>query len=144
MHLNVDAKKCTGCRVCLTVCSLYHFKEVNPKKAALMIEAKFPKPGTFEPFVCNQCGTCASVCPAEAISEKNVPMPSDTGRSVSEHRSGVYIIDAEKCTGCGVCVEECPTKVMFLHDDSPVPIKCDLCKECIAVCGTKVLSVKEA
>ena len=67
MYLNVDAKKCTGCRVCLTICSLYHFKEVNPKKAALLIEAKFPKPGTFEPRVCNQCGTCASVCPVRDI-----------------------------------------------------------------------------
>ncbi|MFH1230116.1 MAG: 4Fe-4S binding protein [Planctomycetota bacterium] len=127
MYLNVDASKCTGCRACLTVCSLCHFKEVNIKKAALAIEAKFPKPGHYEPRVCNQCGTCASVCPTEAISEKN----------------GVYVIDPEQCTGCGTCVEECPTKVMFLHEDSPVPIKCDLCKECIPICAPGVLSVKE-
>jgi len=127
MYLDVDAMKCTGCRVCLTVCSLYHFKEVNPKKAALAVDAKFPKPGHYEVRVCNQCGTCASVCPVEAISEKD----------------GVYIIDADKCTGCGECVKACPTQVMFLHEDSPVPIKCDLCKECIPLCGTKVLSLKE-
>lgn len=127
MYLEVNAKNCTGCRVCLTVCSLAHFKEVNPRKAALAIESKFPSPGHFEPRVCNQCGVCAGVCPAEAIAEKD----------------GAYKIDPDKCTGCGECVEACPTKVMFLHNDSPVPIKCDLCRECIPVCGTKVLSLKE-
>ncbi len=127
MYLDADARKCTGCRVCLTICSLYHFKEVNPKKAALSIDAKFPKPGKYEPLICNQCGICASVCPVEAISENN----------------GVYIIDPDKCNGCGECVKECPTQVMFLHEDSPVPIKCDLCKECIPVCAPGVLFVKE-
>ncbi|MFA5793931.1 MAG: 4Fe-4S binding protein [Candidatus Brocadiia bacterium] len=127
MHLISDSKKCTGCRVCLTICSISHFKEVNTKKAALAIDAQFPSPGHYDVKVCNQCGTCASVCPAEAIELKN----------------GVYIIDGDKCTGCGSCVEECPLKVMFMHDDSTVPIKCDLCKECIAMCGPKVLSIKE-
>ena len=127
MHLAADSKKCTGCRVCMTICSLCHFKEVNPKKAALRIDAKFPSPGTYEVLVCNQCGTCASVCPVEAISLKN----------------GAYVIDPEKCNGCGICVEQCPTQVMFLHEDSPVPIKCDLCKECIPLCAPGVLSIKE-
>jgi len=127
MKLVADAKNCTGCRLCQTVCSLCHFDEVNPKKAALTIDSKFPVPGTFHPRVCNQCGACASVCPAEAITEKD----------------GVYIIDKETCTGCGDCIEECPTNVMFLHEDSTVPIKCDLCKECIPVCTTEVLSVKK-
>lgn len=124
MYLDADPKKCTGCRVCLAICSLYHFKEVNPKKGALKIEGKFPVPGTYEPIVCNQCGTCASVCPVEAISKT---------------KDGVYIIDAEKCNGCGACVEACPRQVMILHEDSPVPIKCDLCKECIPMCAPGAL-----
>ena len=128
MFLATDSKKCTGCRVCLTICSLAHFKEINTKKTALAIDAKFPDPGTYEVLVCNQCGTCASVCPVEAI---------------SKNKDGVYIIDPEKCNGCGICVEQCPTQVMFLHEDSPVPIKCDLCKECIPVCAPRVLSIKE-
>lgn len=125
MKLVAENKKCTGCRLCLSVCTLHHFNECNPKKAALTIDTKFPKPGTYEVRICNQCGTCASVCPVEAISEKD----------------GVYTIDPDKCTGCGACVEACPLKVMFLHEDSLVPIKCDLCQECIPVCSTKVLSV---
>jgi Fe-S-cluster-containing hydrogenase component 2 len=111
----------------MAVCSLEHFKEVNPKKAALIVDPKFPVPGIYEMRICDQCGTCASVCPAEAIAEKD----------------GVYLIDADKCTGCGECVEACPLKVMVMHEDSPVPIKCDLCKECISSCSTEVLSVVE-
>jgi Fe-S-cluster-containing hydrogenase component 2 len=127
MKLVADYKKCSGCRLCQTICSLCHFDEVNPKKAALVIGAEFPVPGVYKPRVCDQCGSCASVCPVEAISE----------------RDGVYVIDSSKCTGCGLCVEECPLKVMIMHEDSPVPIKCDLCKECIPVCSTKVLSLSE-
>jgi ferredoxin len=125
MKLQADKTKCTGCRVCQLICSFSHFNEINPKRAALTIDAHFPAPGTYEPRICNQCGTCAEVCPAEAISEKN----------------GVYIIDTEICTGCGECVEACPSKVMFLHEDSPVPIKCDLCKECVSLCATQALAI---
>lgn len=92
-----------------------------------MIDARFPVPGVFEPRICDQCGTCADVCPVEAISLKE----------------GVYVIDAEECTGCGECVEACPLKVMFMHEDSIVPIKCNLCKECIPVCTTRVLSLAD-
>ena len=127
MNLVANTRDCTGCRLCMTVCSLHHFDEVNPKKAALTIDRKFPAPGTFHPRVCTQCGTCASVCPVEAIKEKD----------------GVYVIDSDVCTGCHECVEACPLSVMFVHEDSEVPIKCDLCKECILVCTTKVLSVKD-
>lgn len=147
MFLATDSTKCTGCRVCLTICSLYHFKEVNPKKAALRIDAKFPSPGTYEVLVCNQCGTCASVCPVEAISLRShsgVPTPVRGGAPhEASGKNDAYVIDPEKCNGCGICVEQCPTQVMYLHEDSPVPIKCDLCKECIPLCAPGVLSIKE-
>lgn len=42
---------------------------------------------------CVSCGTCAGVCPAEAISEGD----------------GKYVIDADACLDCGTCEAECPT-----------------------------------
>ena len=42
---------------------------------------------------CVACGTCAEVCPAEAISEGD----------------GKYVIDADACLDCGTCEGECPT-----------------------------------
>jgi ferredoxin len=41
---------------------------------------------------CTSCGSCAEVCPVEAIKEG----PSK------------YEIDAETCVDCGACVGECP------------------------------------
>ncbi len=41
---------------------------------------------------CTKCGTCADVCPFEAISEGD----------------DKYVIDPDICTDCGMCAEECP------------------------------------
>ena len=43
---------------------------------------------------CVACGTCAGVCPADAISE------------------GKYVIDADACLDCGTCEAECPTSAI--------------------------------
>ena len=42
---------------------------------------------------CVACGTCASECPADAISEGD----------------GKYVIDADACLECGTCEAACPT-----------------------------------
>ncbi len=50
-------------------------------------------------FGCVGLGHCASVCPFGAI-------------RMGENR--LPIIDEKKCTGCGVCVKECPKNVLIL------------------------------
>lgn len=45
---------------------------------------------------CTKCGACASVCPAEAISEGDKQ----------------YQIDADKCVDCGLCAGECPVEAI--------------------------------
>jgi len=41
---------------------------------------------------CISCGSCAGVCPVEAITEGE----------------GKYVINADTCIDCGTCVDECP------------------------------------
>jgi len=118
---------CTGCSLCEVICALTHFRENNPKKAAIHIKRQFPEPGTFAIRVCNQCGHCREVCPSEAIANKD----------------GVYIIDPEKCTLCQICVGECPQKAMFIHKEVLCPIKCDLCGECATVCAPGAVEWRE-
>jgi NAD-dependent dihydropyrimidine dehydrogenase PreA subunit len=45
---------------------------------------------------CTKCGSCAPVCPQEAIAEGDKQ----------------YVIDAEKCVDCGLCAGECPVEAI--------------------------------
>ena len=45
---------------------------------------------------CVECGSCAAVCPADAISEGD----------------GKFEIDADSCISCGACAGTCPTGVI--------------------------------
>jgi NAD-dependent dihydropyrimidine dehydrogenase PreA subunit len=45
---------------------------------------------------CISCGTCAPVCPVNAISEGE------------EH----YVIDPDTCISCGSCAGECPVSAI--------------------------------
>jgi ferredoxin len=48
---------------------------------------------------CTACGTCAEVCPVEAI-------------KVDE----VAVVNDEECLECGACVSECPTEAISLPE----------------------------
>jgi ferredoxin len=45
---------------------------------------------------CIECGSCAEVCPEEAISEGD----------------GKYVIDQERCLECLSCLDECPSEAI--------------------------------
>lgn len=49
-------------------------------------------PRRIDPDECISCGSCAEVCPEDAISEGEES----------------YVIDPEKCIDCGLCEDECP------------------------------------
>ena len=40
-----------------------------------------------------------------------------------------YIINIDKCTGCGLCLDECPVQAIQKDDDIYV-IAPDICTEC--------------
>ena len=62
---------------------------------------------------CIGFGTCAAVCPVDAIEMKN----------------GLPSIDPARCTGCGICVRECPKKIIALIEDTPEAIERKKCAE---------------
>jgi len=128
MRLYADSAKCSGCRACLTACSLHLFGENNPKKAALRIVPHFPAPGTFEVAVCTQCGDCAEVCPTEAI---------------RQNERGAYYVVPEDCIMCMACVDVCPENVIFSRPEIDYVWECDACGDCVAVCGPGALWIAE-
>jgi len=128
MELTAIHENCSGCGVCRLACSLRNYREVTPAMAALKIEGRFPAPGDYRIHLCNQCGQCAEVCPVEAIRLEN----------------GAYLIDADECTGCMLCVEECPNGVIFQHKQMDIPIKCTLCGECAEVCPRGAILMEDS
>lgn len=56
------------------------------------------------------------------------------------------IVDDEKCTGCGSCVETCPVEVFEIKDEKSVPVKveeCLVCRACEAQCPESAIQVIE-
>jgi len=58
---------------------------------------------------CRDCGMCEEICPQKAITRK-------------ERAGGgfEYIVNDEKCIGCGFCAGACPTGVWEIMENEPV------------------------
>jgi len=69
--------------------------------------------------VCCGCGTCATVCPKEAISLSDAEVVD--GRLTAKPRVD---IDADLCSFCGECVAMCPTHAlgMTVNGEPEVPV----------------------
>ena len=56
------------------------------------------------------------------------------------------LIDNEKCTGCGTCVDICPVTVFEMKEEKSVPIKideCILCRACEVQCPENAIQIIE-
>lgn len=58
---------------------------------------------------CRDCGLCESLCPQQAISRRSL---QDGGFE--------YVVDGERCIGCGFCAAACPCGVWELRENSPI------------------------
>ena len=114
IYLEIEAERCTGCRICENFCSFHHERAIWPERARIAIVAQSDD-GPFDPIVCRQCddAACAAACTVEAIAR-------------DEH-TWAWVVDVEECTGCGDCAEACPYGAIFLDEQLGVPLKCNLC-----------------
>ncbi len=135
-NLRVDSEKCCGCRICEMACSMVHFDLFNPRKAFLRIEMdRLPNVGTKAseidvPIVCLQCdpAPCAEACPEGAIEKV---------------ATGAWVVDNGKCTGCGLCVDACPLRMIVVESGEGFARKCDLCEggpSCVTYCPMGALA----
>ncbi len=123
-----NPSKCTGCRVCESVCSLFHEDECNPAKSRIRI-MRWELDGIDVPVVCLTCDdpVCIVTCPMNAL--KKDPL------------TGAVITNEKKCVGCSLCFTMCPFGGASLTPERKV-IRCDLCQgdpSCVKLCQTKAL-----
>lgn len=55
-------------------------------------------------------------------------------------------VDAEKCVGCGECVDVCPVEVYEMQDEKSVVVngeECLGCESCIEVCENDAITLEE-
>ncbi len=114
---------CTGCESCLLACSHRAAGGYNPRLARLKV-LKTKENLVNRPLVCTQCENpfCMHSCPVEAISK--------------DEKSGIVLIDKEKCIGCGNCTEACPDEMIHFNEHGKAD-KCDLCEGeplCVQYC----------
>jgi NAD-dependent dihydropyrimidine dehydrogenase PreA subunit len=56
------------------------------------------------------------------------------------------LVDNDKCTGCGTCVDVCPMDVFEIEDEKSVPVKTDeclLCRACEVQCPESAIQIIE-
>ena len=118
--------QCMACLQCVQACAEAFYKEFDVTLSCIQVGVA--KNGDPKPAVCIQCGKCAKVCEAGAITQNP--------------KTGVYMINKKLCVKCGKCVEACPMKVMVMKEDS-APSKCIACGICAKACPMEVLEIVE-
>ena len=117
---------CMACLQCVQACSEAFYKTNDVTLSCIQVVEG--KNGDAKPNVCIQCGKCAKVCEAGAITQNA--------------KTGVYMINKKLCVKCGKCVEACPMKVMVMAEES-APSKCIACGICVKACPMEVLEIVE-
>ncbi|MCL2141704.1 MAG: 4Fe-4S binding protein [Methanimicrococcus sp.] len=55
------------------------------------------------------------------------------------------IVDRDECTGCGLCVDECPSEAISLDDEGFSKVDADECVDCgacVDVCPTAAITLR--
>ena len=133
--LVVDQQKCTGCRQCELVCSVYHTGSSNPSRSRIKV-IKWEQAGIYLPLICNHCEKpyCLEVCPTKACHRE----PELNNR---------VVIDKNLCIGCKTCIMACPFDHPFFDVQERVTVKCDYCDgdpQCVAFCYAGAISFADA
>ncbi len=147
MAMLIDTSRCLGCQACVIACKAG--RELLPGERWVEIRevviGRFPElRGAFIPHRCFHCrnAPCVQVCPTGALYKQD----------------GLTLVNFDRCSGCGYCVEVCPFGVPKIIDGrvSKCPSCIDLfqmgqepwclqtCPADVMVCGPREKLLAEA
>jgi TPP-dependent indolepyruvate ferredoxin oxidoreductase alpha subunit len=129
-YISCDNAKCVGCDICEYACSWEKERVFNPRKSR--IRAIRLDQLSNMAIACRVCinTPCISACQKKAL-------------SFSKDKR-VIEIDADKCDGCGWCIESCQYGAVTIHPSTKKAIVCDICDgqpKCIDSCPESALSL---
>lgn len=116
--LVIDHEACWGCRTCEVACKqeldvpdgiqLIRVLEDGPK----LTEGRMDF--VFHVAVCRHCDDppCVAACPVDAITKRE---------------DGIVVLNTEECTGCRLCLDECPYHAIAFDETRDLAVKCNLC-----------------
>jgi ferredoxin len=130
-QLRIDLSKCdegrkTCAHECEASCAEKVFKLSDPAMAALHIREL--EDGSGQAVLCDQCGDCIVVCPAEAL---------------KRNKLGVVMIDKKLCVGCYMCIGFCEKEIFERNPEWLEPYKCTSCGICVKACPHAALEIVE-
>ena len=128
--VTVDPDKCVGCRICEYICSLEKDNVFNPTRSRIRTIRIYPY--TNASLTCRLCedAPCIIACPRKALTQSD--------------ENGTILINADKCNGCGWCIEACDFGAIALDPDKKVVMICDLCDgspKCVEWCPEEALDL---
>lgn len=105
----IDPAKCTGCGICVRECPRGQIELLTlvPEAAPIVVRCNAhdkvkDRRGNCS-MACIACKKCERECPHDAIHVVDM----------------LAVVDYEKCTGCGTCVEVCPQKCIDFYGHRP-------------------------
>jgi len=129
-QLRIDLTRCQYGRNCAheceAACATKVFKADAPALAALHIHAHGDASGTA--VLCDQCGDCVVVCPAEAL---------------KRNKLGVVMINKKLCVACYMCIGFCEKEAFQRNPGWVEPYKCTSCGICVKACPHAALELVE-
>jgi Fe-S-cluster-containing hydrogenase component 2 len=128
--LKFDSSKCgfgRSCRrECEAACAEKVFKAEGLSWAALRISS--PDSGEGQAALCDQCGDCIVVCPADAL---------------ARNKQGVVMLSKKMCVHCYTCVGFCEKNAFKRNPAWLEPYKCIACAICAKACPCAALEIAD-